>query len=171
MEVQRSPRIPASRPGWNLGRGGGRCDRVTESNRQAGRIIRAQEGLGCFVTGPGAKLSKARQIIERELRDQTKGICFDEDLERLKITLKDGLLVYIQFNNYGEYSYSIIMAGDKGDYCRFDNYDDRWDVDTRPHHFHPRFHRHVQESQMIGDPDTDIPLLVRFLKGKQFFKT
>ncbi|MBA7527024.1 hypothetical protein ES705_19197 [subsurface metagenome] len=51
---------------------------------------------------------------------------------------------------------------------RFDNYDDRWDVKTRPHHFHKRCMQSVIESPMDGDPNQDIPVLVK--KIKEFLK-
>lgn len=33
-----------------------------------------------------------------------------------------------------KYSYTIIFSKFELDRCRFDNYDDRWEVSTKPHH-------------------------------------
>ncbi|MCJ7651843.1 MAG: hypothetical protein MUP85_24850 [Candidatus Lokiarchaeota archaeon] len=47
---------------------------------------------------------------------------------------------------------------------RFDNYDDRWDVKTRPHHFHVRGLQYSLESPMLGDPSHHIPILLRMIQ-------
>ena len=44
---------------------------------------------------------------------------------------------------------------------RFDNYDNVWDVPTRPHHFHIRGMESVIERPMIGIPEKDIPNLFK----------
>ncbi len=44
---------------------------------------------------------------------------------------------------------------------RFDNYDDIWDVKTHPHHFHVRRLQSVVESPMSGEPNHDIPILLK----------
>jgi hypothetical protein len=53
----------------------------------------------------------------------------------------------------------------KFDYVRFDNYDEHWQVETKPHHFHLRNQGKVESSEMIGYPSIGIPLLVKFLKN------
>jgi hypothetical protein len=49
---------------------------------------------------------------------------------------------------------------------RFDNYDDIWDVKTRPNHFHVRGMQSVIESPMRGMPDLDIPTLFKHFQKK-----
>ena len=46
---------------------------------------------------------------------------------------------------------------------RFDNYDDRWEVITRPHHFHIRGLKSIIESSMLGKPNHDIPILLKMI--------
>jgi len=52
----------------------------------------------------------------------------------------------------------------KSDFVRYDNYDDRWNVKTKPHHFHPRNKKPVLKSPMIGNPKYDMPILIQFIK-------
>ncbi|MHA1917045.1 MAG: toxin-antitoxin system TumE family protein [Candidatus Ranarchaeia archaeon] len=44
----------------------------------------------------------------------------------------------MRYNDFDEYSYQIMFSHKSLDRARFDNYDDKWKVSTRPHHFHPR---------------------------------
>ena len=88
---------------------------------------------------------------------------FNVKLKRVKYRLEDGSSVYIQYNNYGEYSYSIIYSPLEQDLCRFDNYDREWPIKSVPHHFHPRGQYEAKESPMIGDPKVDIPKFCKFL--------
>jgi Family of unknown function (DUF6516) len=87
-------------------------------------------------------------------------------LKRVKYKLTDATIVYIQYNNYNEYSYSVIYSHLDQDLCRFDNYDQHWDVSTRPHHFHPRKNYDAQKSPMKGAPSEDMEELCRFLNTK-----
>lgn len=80
-------------------------------------------------------------------------------LPRMKITFNTGLILYIRYNDHGEYSYQLIFSSKKNDFIRYDNYDDLWMVISRPHHCHNR--GKISSSPMIGDPATDIPLLVK----------
>ncbi|MGQ4874795.1 MAG: toxin-antitoxin system TumE family protein [Promethearchaeia archaeon] len=84
-------------------------------------------------------MKKALIILEKELSVQVKLINFEPKLARIHIFLRDNTQIFIKYNNYGEYSYSLFFSKRDLDRCRFDNYDDKWDVSTRPHHFHPRF--------------------------------
>ncbi len=54
----------------------------------------------------------------------------------------------------------------KDDRERFDNYDKEWNVRTQPHHFHARGTQDVQESPMKGEPQHDIPILIKFLEKR-----
>jgi len=50
------------------------------------------------------------------------------------------------------------------DRCRFDNYDDKWNVKTRPNHFHPRYDENGYNSPMTGNPSQDLQLLIKLIK-------
>jgi hypothetical protein len=84
---------------------------------------------------------------------------YQPKLARINIILENGIQIFVQYNNHNEYSYSIIISELDLDRCRFDNHDDRWDVNTRPNHFHPRMDKIGYSSPMVGDPELDLPLL------------
>ncbi len=100
-------------------------------------------------------------------------ICFDLIIEKeLNLVLKraiyrllDATIIYIQYNNYGEYSYSIFFSTLEHDFCRFDNYDQNWVVSSKPHHFHPRKDDNIKESPMNGNPLTDMIELCKFIRS------
>ena len=117
------------------------------------------------------KLILAKTLLEQGLSVYLKNLLFEPKLARIFIELRDGLQIYIRYNNYDQYSYSIIFSLMELDRCRFDNYDDRWAVSTKPHHFHPQYDKEGFSSPMTGYPNKDIPLLCRLIKsGKIFFK-
>lgn len=111
------------------------------------------------------KLNKARHLLERLIDDLIVSLSINMDFKRLYILLNDGVEIYIVYNDYDEYSYSIIFSKLILDRCRFDNYDNLWDVSSRPHHFHPRNKKEATSSVMIGDPDSDMPLLCKYMKS------
>lgn len=111
------------------------------------------------------KLERSKLILEKELSYSLKNLYFEPKLARYRIELRDGILLYIQYNNYDEYSYSIIFSKILLDRCRFDNYDDRWNVSTRPNHFHPRYDKSGYASLMTGDPDNDIKIICDLIKS------
>lgn len=113
-------------------------------------------------------LIKAKDLIYLNLDNLINFSRILYDLERLEIETKDGLRIFIQYNNFNEYSYSIIFSQLKNDFCRYDNYDDRWKVKTRPHHFHLRWKKGVIDSPMTGDPNLDIPKLCKWIKLGKF---
>ncbi|MBA7687840.1 hypothetical protein ES703_96313 [subsurface metagenome] len=49
-------------------------------------------------------------------------------------------------------------------FCFHDDFDDRWDVSTKPHHLHERGNRNVVASSMIGKSTHDIPILIKYIK-------
>ena len=100
------------------------------------------------------KLSKAIDIFEEKCSEIIIKKELNLRMKRVKFLLVDGIQVYIQYNNYGQYSYSIIFSSHEQDLCRFDNYDDHWPVSTTPHHFHPRGIYEATESKMNGNPET-----------------
>ena len=110
------------------------------------------------------KLSKAKKLLEKSLENLIISLSMNTDFKRIHIILKDGVEVFIVFNNHDEYSYSILFSKLELDRCRFDNYDKSWDVPSRPHHCHPRKKTQAIQSNMIGDPVKDIPLLCELLK-------
>ena len=117
------------------------------------------------------KPSERNLLIAIKKFDET---CFDLILEkeinlklkRVKYRLNDATIVYIQYNNYNEYSYSIVYSHLNQDLCRFDNYDQQWDVSSSPHHFHPRKIYEARESPMRGNPLDDMEELSLFLHSK-----
>lgn len=111
------------------------------------------------------KLDKSKLLIEKELSITLKTLNFEPKLARIHVSLRNGTQFYIRYNDYGEYSYSIFFSKMKLDRCRFDNYDDKWNVITRPNHFHPRFVKEGFKSPMIGHPNKDIQKLCTLLKS------
>jgi len=117
------------------------------------------------------KLIRSRLILEEELSIYTKILNFEPKLARIHVILRDKVQLFIRYNNHDEYSYCIIFSQMELDRCRFDNYDDRWDVITRPNHYHPRYNKLGFKSPMNGNPDHDIPKLCELIKSsKLLFK-
>ncbi|TXT59552.1 MAG: hypothetical protein BAJALOKI3v1_1050002 [Promethearchaeota archaeon] len=108
-------------------------------------------------------LRKARVLIVDLLSDEIRSDKLSENLSQLKVLLKSGIIIYISYNEYGEYGYQINYSPEKNDFSRFDNFDDRWNVSTKPHHFH-KGNAEVIASPMSGEPNHDIPILVKFVK-------
>ncbi len=48
----------------------------------------------------------------------------DEERPLLTIYFKNGIYLYIRYNDFGEYSYQIMVSQDKYDRICYDNYDD-----------------------------------------------
>ena len=109
-------------------------------------------------------LELARNLIAKRYRNLTREIILDKDRPVLKVVFNFEVILFIRYNNFGEYSYSVIFSPNPDDQMRFDNYDDRWDVKTRPHHFHIRGLERSKESPMIGEPNHDIPILMRMIQ-------
>ena len=115
------------------------------------------------------KLGKAYDILQELLQDSIYSIEMVLRLATIKITLRDGVKLFIRYNNYSEYSYSIILSSIEHDRVRFDNYDDRWNVSTHPHHFHPRYDKKGYSSSMTGIPEDDLSLLISLLRSQKLF--
>ena len=111
------------------------------------------------------KLTQAYLISNKELSGKIKSIEINYRLATIKILLNDGLIVFIRYNNYQEYSYSVIFSSSKYDRIRFDNFDDKWNVKTRPHHFHPIDNKEGYSSVMLGKPREDLPILFDLLNN------
>ena len=108
-----------------------------------------------------ANLQLARNIIIKKYNTYIREIILGKDRPVLKVIFNIELILYIRYNDYGEYSYCIIYSPNPDDQMRFDNYDNIWDVKTRPHHFHIRGMQSVIDSPMKGDPNHDIPILLQ----------
>lgn len=115
------------------------------------------------------KLERSKLIIEKELSIYIKNLYFEPKLARILVILRDEIHLFIQYNNHNEYAYSIIFSKIDIDRSRFDNYDDRWNVSTKPHHFHPRHNKLGFLSPMNGNPEHDIPLFCKFVKSGKLF--
>ncbi len=111
------------------------------------------------------KLDEIKHLIEKKISLSLKSLIFEPKLSRLSIFLQDGTIIYIRYNDFQENSYNLIFSKNNLDTCRFDNYDDRWDVKTHPNHVHPRFNKYGCSSPMMGEPEQDIPLLCYLLKA------
>lgn len=109
-------------------------------------------------------LQEARLLLIRQLGNEITEDELDEVFSQLKVQFKGGMVLYIRYNEYQEYGYQIVYSLKKGDQVRFDNFDDRWPVTTRPHHFHERGGESVRESPMSGNPSQDIPILIEFIQ-------
>ena len=116
------------------------------------------------------KLTKVRSLLLANLSYQISSESIDLEGGFLKIVFTNGTILFVTYNYVGEYSYQLIYSYKKYDRERFDNYDKNWKVHTHPHHFHPRYKKEGKERLMKGIPDHDIPLLVKFLKGKMNVK-
>lgn len=111
------------------------------------------------------KLRVIEKLFLQELSQDIVELERNIDKERLKIVFKTGIKIYIQFNNYQEYSYSIIFSDELFDRIRFDNYDEKWVLATNPHHIHPRFEKEAVQSPMNGNPEHDGQHLIKYLKS------
>lgn len=98
-------------------------------------------------------------IISEHIRE----LDIDHSTNRLKLTVDNGIQVFIRYNNYGEYSYVIQFSLNKFDQIRYDNFDDTWDVSTKPHHCHSRYNEYVEESPFIGDPVSDMSIMANLI--------
>jgi len=109
------------------------------------------------------KLKAARKLLLNNLLSEIKDEFIDDERPFLKITFFKGSVLYIRYNDYDEYSYHLIFSQEPLDRIRYDNYDDMWKVNSRPHHFHLRGDKKAIESPMNGDPNHDIPILLKKL--------
>ena len=82
---------------------------------------------------------------------------------QLKLTFTTGSKLFIRYNEFEEYGYQLVISKKKYDTIRFDNFDDRWPVPSRPHHFHPKNNNPVRESPMVGLPSEDVPKLIAII--------
>ncbi len=114
------------------------------------------------------KLFLARKMLLEELISKIKDEKIDDERPFLKITFFNGLILYIRYNDYNEYSYQLIYSQDHLDRIRYDNFDDRWEVKSKHHHFHPKGREEAIESPMNGIPKHDIKILLKTILKKIF---
>ena len=107
-------------------------------------------------------LQKARRIFINILQGRIIKDEINESICQLKIMLDSGMVIYIRYNQFGEYGYQIIHSRKKNDFSRFDNYDDRWKVKTRLHHYHIKGGHEVKSSPMSGNPEKDMLILAKY---------
>ncbi|HMF31379.1 MAG TPA: hypothetical protein VKK79_08200 [Candidatus Lokiarchaeia archaeon] len=117
------------------------------------------------------KIELAQDILEEDLGDLLENILFDFEIPRFTATLVDRTKIIIRYNNYDEYAYFIIFSESLLDRCLFDNYDQRWEVESSPHHFHPRFSKPAFSSPMNGNPELDIRLLCELIQSGSIFSS
>jgi hypothetical protein len=113
------------------------------------------------------KLIVARKIILDNLLPKIKDEYIDDDRPFLKIVFFNGLILYIRYNDHYEYSYQLVYSQKPLDRIRYDNYEDMWNVISKPHHLHPKGEKIAIKSSMTGDPKYDIPTLLK--KHLDFF--
>ncbi|MFV2016712.1 MAG: DUF6516 family protein [Candidatus Heimdallarchaeota archaeon] len=114
-------------------------------------------------------LLKAKAIIETQLNTYIISTEFNENTSNLKITLLGGITLYIRYNDYQEYSYTIQFSLNKFDRIRFDNFDKGWGVETDPHHVHLRFQKNAHKSLMSGILENDLQTFIdEILKSLNF---
>jgi len=104
----------------------------------------------------------------KECASEIKDIHLDDDRPLLTLAFLNGLTVYIRFNDYQEYSYQVVFSLKPNDRIRFDNFDARWSIDSQPHHFHPRCKENGIQSPMKGDPNYDIPILIKIIRQGKY---
>ena len=119
---------------------------------------------------PISRLIEARKMLFQALQSEIIQTELKTSIYQVKILFSQGSILFIRYNEYNEYGYQLIFSKRKNDFARFDNFDDRWAVLTKPHHFHSRYKKTVVESPMTGDPKLDMPKLIEFLKKELFSK-
>ena len=129
-----------------------KLQKLLESLNQEGNLVFAEDNI-----------RTARNLLVATVLHEIKDIFVDDERPLLKVTFLTGFILYIRFNDFNEYSYQIIFSQRPNDRLRYDNFDDRWPVRTRPHHLHPRHERDAIESLMTGIPEHDIPILIKVI--------
>lgn len=106
-----------------------------------------------------------KSILEISLRDKIKSVEIKILHNQLKTEFSDSSLLYIVYNEFGEYAYQLIFSNNKLDRIRFDSMDKNWEVDTNPNHFHPRFSKNGYNSPMTGKYENDLPILIKLINN------
>ncbi|MHA2363548.1 MAG: hypothetical protein ACXAC7_06295 [Candidatus Hodarchaeales archaeon] len=108
-------------------------------------------------------------VAADSVRKELKSLIILEEIDiisgKIKINLSNGTIIYLRFNNYKQYTYVIQFSFRRLDRVRFDNFDDKWIVSTRPHHCHPLNRKDAIESIFTGDPEEDMPILGELVRS------
>ncbi len=115
-------------------------------------------------------LDRAKRLILESLDPQITHFLYQENHNQHKYTFRDGSTLYIVYNRKGDYAYQLLFSSQPLDRVRFDSLDKKWDVDTKPHHFHPKGRSDAYRSPMTGNPDEDIPRLVSYILSGELRK-
>ena len=107
------------------------------------------------------KLQEARKLLIDALQAEIIDMELNTSIYQLKLIFTTGAQLFIRYNEFEEYGYQLIISKMKYDAIRFDNFDDRWPVSSKPHHLHPKANKPVIESPMVGIPSQDMPELIR----------
>lgn len=107
---------------------------------------------------------KAREIIEKRLQKEISFLIEDSTKPKLLINFKLGYSLFIRYNDFNEYSYQFSYSKKLLHRFRFDNYDDKWNVFSKPHHLHERNSEIGIESPMNGQPDHDMAYLIDYIR-------
>ena len=114
------------------------------------------------------KLQKARKLLYDALQAEIVDLELNISIYQLKLTFTTGAQLFIRYNEFAEYGYQLILSKKKYDTIRFDNFDDRWRVSSKPHHLHPKRNKPVLESPMVGSHSQDIPILITLILDEIF---
>ena len=106
---------------------------------------------------------EATDFLHSKLTDRLKEFTIDEDLVRSKFVLTSNIRIYINYNNYDQYSYVILYSPDPMDRIIIDNYDELWEVKSKPNHIHSRYEKEGKETKFTGDPTKDMALLITLI--------
>ncbi len=63
------------------------------------------------------KLNRAKSILQECLSILLKTLNFEPKLARIHVILRDNVQLFIRYNNYNEYNYSIIFSKIELDRC------------------------------------------------------
>ena len=111
------------------------------------------------------KLEKARELLVPTLIRTITGVHLSDEHYTLRIDFEQHSILYVKYNDYQEYSYQILLSHQGSKSIRYDNFDDRWDVSSRPNHVHMA-DKTVVASPMNGDPVHDMPLLIKVIQAE-----
>ncbi|MFX0125383.1 MAG: hypothetical protein ACFFAE_17270 [Candidatus Hodarchaeota archaeon] len=109
------------------------------------------------------KLHEACKLLNDVLQAEIVDLELSTAIYQLRLTFTTGAQLFIRYNEFEEYGYQLIISKKKYDTLRFDNFDDRWPVSSKPHYFHPKENKPVRESPMVGSPSRDMPKLITLI--------
>lgn len=116
------------------------------------------------------KILQTNNLLQSLLQEHEYSQEIDLIKGKLIINFQNGYSLYVRFNDFDEYSYHFIYSKKENDRFRFDNYDDRWNVNTRPNHLHPRGSKNATNSLMNGEPNHNIPVLIKYIQENVILK-